>query len=466
MLGDPRLLHIAHAAVDLHGQRGHLRAHVGAEALRQGGVQLGQLPGPVALGGTAQGRGAVDGGGVGVDQAAHGVDPGPLGHQHPAHVGVIDDRARRAPGGADGGALEALGGIGQGLLVGALRQGQPLEPDREAGVVHHGEHVAHPVALLPDEPADGPVGLAVAEHTGGTGVDAELVLQRHAGDVIALPQLTAGAHQVLGYQEHGDAPGAGGRVGGAGQDEVDDVVGQIVLAVGDEDLLTPDPVGAVTHGLGPTGEGPHIRPGLRLGQVHGASPLAGEHAGEVEVLLLGRAMVLEGVDGALGQQGAQGEGHVGAGQHLLDDDGHRPREAPAPVAGVEGDGPEAGGHILLVGRLEPFRGGDRGVVIADRPGLVAHPVEGSHHLGHEPPHLGHDLGHEVGIDLGERRGGEQAWQVDDGAEHEADVVEGRRVGVHRCIVTLRIVGRSTNGGPDPGAGASATPHDLWSRRSI
>ena len=42
-----------------------------------------------------------------------------------------------------------------------------------------------------------------------------------------------------------DALGARRRVRGAGQDEVDDVVGEVVVAEGDEDLLAGDPVGAV-----------------------------------------------------------------------------------------------------------------------------------------------------------------------------------------------------------------------------
>ena len=44
--------------------------------------------------------------------------------------------------------------------------------------------------------------------------------------------------------------GAGRRVGQARQHEMDDVVGEVVLAVGDEDLLPGERVGAVVGALG------------------------------------------------------------------------------------------------------------------------------------------------------------------------------------------------------------------------
>ena len=51
--------------------------------------------------------------------------------------------------------------------------------------------------------------------------------------------------QELRHEEERDAARAGGRIGQARQHEVDDVVGEVVLAIGDEDLLAGDAVGAV-----------------------------------------------------------------------------------------------------------------------------------------------------------------------------------------------------------------------------
>ena len=62
---------------------------------------------------------------------------------------------------------------------------------------------------------------------------------------------------------------------------MDDVVGQIVLAVGDEDLLAGDAIGAVGRALGAGAHRADIGARLRLGQVHRAGPLAGDELLEV-----------------------------------------------------------------------------------------------------------------------------------------------------------------------------------------
>ena len=49
--------------------------------------------------------------------------------------------------------------------------------------------------------------------------------------------LRAAVGQDLGHQEQRDAARPRRRVGQAGEDEVDDIVGEVVLAEGDEDLL-------------------------------------------------------------------------------------------------------------------------------------------------------------------------------------------------------------------------------------
>ena len=64
---------------------------------------------------------------------------------------------------------------------------------------------------------------------------------------------------------------AGGRAVEPRQHEMDDVLGEIVLAVGDEDLGAEEAVAvAVAHRPGP--QGADVRARLRLGQAHGAGP--------------------------------------------------------------------------------------------------------------------------------------------------------------------------------------------------
>ena len=67
---------------------------------------------------------------------------------------------------------------------GAFGDGKTLQTDREAGVVHHREHVAHAFVFFPDEPSDGSVVFAVRHHTRRRAVDTEFVLDRYTTHVI------------------------------------------------------------------------------------------------------------------------------------------------------------------------------------------------------------------------------------------------------------------------------------------
>ncbi len=60
--------------------------------------------------------------------------------------------------------------------------------------------------------------------------------------VIALADAAVRVHQELRHDEQRDALDAGRRAVDARQHQMDDVLGQVVLAVGDEDLLAVNPV--------------------------------------------------------------------------------------------------------------------------------------------------------------------------------------------------------------------------------
>ena len=73
-------------------------------------------------------------------------------------------------------------------------------------------------------------------------MDAELVLERHAAQIVALPKRAVVVDQKLRHQEQRDAACAGRRVRQPREHHVDDVVGVVVLAEGDEDLGAADAV--------------------------------------------------------------------------------------------------------------------------------------------------------------------------------------------------------------------------------
>ena len=68
------------------------------------------------------------------------------------------------------------------------------------------------------------------------------------------------------------------RVGQPRQHEMHDVVGHVVLAIGDEDLLPGDAIAAVGRTLGARAQRADVGAGLRLGELHGAGPFAGRRA--------------------------------------------------------------------------------------------------------------------------------------------------------------------------------------------
>jgi hypothetical protein len=115
-------------------------------------------------------------------------------------------------------------------------------------------------------------------------VDAELVLQAGADDVVAGAERAVLVDEVLRDQEQRDAARAGRCIGQARQHEMDNVVDHLVVAIGDEDLGAEDAIGPVGLRLGAGPELTEIGAGMRLREIHGAGPFAGHHLGQVDAL--------------------------------------------------------------------------------------------------------------------------------------------------------------------------------------
>jgi hypothetical protein len=101
---------------------------------------------------------------------------------------------------------------------------------------------------------------------------AELVFDAAGVDVVAGTERAIGIDEEFRNQKQRNAFGARGRVGQSGQHEMHDVIGHVVIAIGDEDLGALDTIAAVGLALGAGAQRTDIRSGLRLGQLHGASP--------------------------------------------------------------------------------------------------------------------------------------------------------------------------------------------------
>ena len=188
VLGRAGFFDEAHAAVHLHAQRGDFQAHLGAVALDQrhhvfveGLVLLARIGIGVVVG-CVVGAGAHAGHGA----AAFGV--GAHGHQHAAHIGVVDDGRSGGHGAIHRAALHAVFGELHGLLVGALGNRNALHAHAVARGVHHDEHVLQAAVFLAHQVANGATVVAILQHGGRAGLDAHLVFDGDAVHVVARTQ--------------------------------------------------------------------------------------------------------------------------------------------------------------------------------------------------------------------------------------------------------------------------------------
>ena len=185
MLGRPGLLDEAHAAMDLDADRCRLVADVGRERLGDGGEQRRAIGGGRSFGLGRGVVGKVERNAGQVADPARGVDVGLHRHQHALHVGTLDDRGH-AVAAFGAAALAALAGVSQRLLIGAVADGHPLRPDREPRRVHHHEHGGEAAVLLADQPGLRALVVAIDHDAGRGAVDAELVFDSRAAQVVAV----------------------------------------------------------------------------------------------------------------------------------------------------------------------------------------------------------------------------------------------------------------------------------------
>ena len=231
-------------------------------------------------------------------------------------------------------------------------------------------------------------------------MDAHLLLDLAAGERVALAEPAVGLRQELRHDEERDALDPCRGAGDARQHQVDDVLGQVVLAGGDEDLLPGDAVAAVALRLGAGAQQPEVGAAVRLGQVHRARPRAGDELRQVRRLLLRRAVRVDGVVGAVRQAPVHVERHVGGGVHLADGGVQHVRHALAAEVGVEVEPDPA---ALRHRRRRP-RGSPRGVrttpFSSRQPSRSPTAFKRRQHLGGDLARLLEDRGGEAAVELG------------------------------------------------------------------
>lgn len=323
--------------------------------------------------------------------------------QHLAHVRVHDDRIGLLVlglGARQAAHLDAVLGISQRVLERHFRQAQRLVAHAQACGVHHHEHGLQALVRLPHQRADGAVD---GDLGGGIAMDAHLVLQARAVDRVALPDRAVGVHLVLGHHEQADALAALRRIRQAGEHQVHDVLGEIMFAGADENLVAGDLVralGRAGHRLGLGAQQAQVGAAVGLGQAHRAGPFAAGELGQVELLLLFGAVRMQRLVGAVRQPRVHGPGLVGAVEHLIEALVHDERQALAAVFRIARQCRPAAFHILRIGILEALGRGHfvRGLVQRAALLVTAHVERERHARGELAGFFQHGI-HGVGIHL-------------------------------------------------------------------
>ncbi|MEY9770322.1 hypothetical protein ABIA14_002599 [Sinorhizobium fredii] len=279
-------------------------------------------------------------------------------------------------------------------------------------------------------------------------MNAELVLERMAEEIVAGAERTVRIDEELRHEKERDALRAGWRIRQARQNKVDDVVGEVVLAPGDEDLLAEDAVGAVGAALGTGLEHAQIGAGMRLGQVHRPHPLAGDHLRQEGRLQGIGAMLLDRLDRAHRQRRTQREGHGAAVPHLHGGDMQHVRQVLAAEGFRRRQSVPAALNPAMVEVAPALRCLDRAI---DEPRAlpVADLAERRHLFGRKTTGFRQDRIDEI---LAEFAEGARVH----GLGHAGHVLQGECDLVHRCLVHRAPPFAAA------GAGSSAlhTPHPI------
>ena len=313
-------------------------------------------------------------------QRAHRLDLAAHRRQQPQHIGVMDDGValltlqRRA--------LHAVAGIGDGLLIGAVRHGKPLQAHIETCRVHHQEHAVEAAVLLAQQVADGALVLTILQHRRRRGLDPHLLFDRQAMHLVPLADAAILVDEEFRHDEQRYAFHARRRVGKAGQHQMNDILAHVVLAIGDVDLLATNAVVIALRGRRGAERG-EVCSGLRFGQVHRAGPFTGIQLRQICCLLLVAADHLERMDRALGQKLAEREAHIRAVPHLVDGGADALRQSLPAIFGIGVEPDPAAFRHRLPGIGKAVRCGDAAVGVAHRSGHVAGMVERRDHLAGE-----------------------------------------------------------------------------------
>jgi len=181
---------------------------------------------------------------------------------------------------------------------------------------------------------------------------------------VARAEAAVGIDHGLGHQEQRDPLRPGWRIRQLGQDQMDNVFGEVVLATGDKDLGPADFVGAVRLRLGLGPDNPQVCAGMGLGQAHGTGPFTGIHLRQVGSLELFAGMGVDRYARARRQHRIQTKRQARRVDHLFNLGRHRLGHAHTAKHRIAADTDPAAFSVGFVGLWIAIRGKHRRVVPA------------------------------------------------------------------------------------------------------
>ena len=228
----------------------------------------------------------------------------------------------------------------------------------------------------------------------------QLVLEGKDLVVVAFAGFAAVVEDELGDNEHRDPPGAGCGIGEPCQHEMDDVLGQVLITPGDEDLGAEQPVGAIVLGNCLGAKRTEVGAGVGLGEIHGAGPFTTNQLLHVGVPSSSSEPWNRSASTAPWVSvGHKRKRHVRRLEQLFDDNPDQVGEAaPTPLFRKVGSGPSRVDELPV--RLFETVGSAHGPVLGQHRTLaVADLIEGGHDLGEEPTRFFEEGGdsHRIGV---------------------------------------------------------------------
>ncbi len=353
-----------------------------------------------------------------------------------------DDRIGRQVGKAravERAALEAFARIGGRRLIRRLGEAEALQADGDARGVHHREHLLQPGVGRADQLGRGAVEVEDARRRG---LDAHLLFERPAGDGVARAERAVLADGELRHEEKADAARARGRIGQAREHEVDDVLGEVVLARGDEDLGPRDGVGALARGLGARADEPEVGAALRLGEAHRARPRPLGEARQEPPLLRLAAVERERVVSGEREARVGPEAQVGRADEFLEDDLQHLRQTLAAVGAIAREARPAARGEGAVGLPEALRGANGAVFEPTAVGVARRVERQQLVLAEARGFLENGVDDVGGRLLTARQCGDGALVVEQLVKDEAHVVERGAVADHRRGLSCAAACRS------------------------